>query len=166
MAIFTSRYNNKKLQGQDYYPVGISIGSPRYNLGYILRDKCYALAPTGAMLHLDYGPYREQYMDKLNRTGADKIISIINQLEMKAMDEGKELVLLCYEDIRNGDDWCHRTLFAEWWKEHTGEIIEELEDPSPVKPPKKRPVKAEVPAKKEAEKVEPPADEFTQMRMY
>lgn len=171
MAIYTSRYSNKKLLEDGYYPVGISVGSPKFNAGYTLREKCYALAPTGQMLRLDYEPYRKQYMEKLNRIGADKIISIVNQLEMRALDEGKELVLLCFEDIRNGDNWCHRTLFAEWWMERTGEIIAELEDPSPVKPANKpvTTVPAAGNAGKKPEKVEPctlPPEEYIQMRLY
>ena len=47
---------------------------------------------------------------------------------------GKDVVLLCYEDVRKGEsDWCHRTIFADWWREKTGEVIPELPDPSPVK---------------------------------
>ena len=42
--------------------------------------------------------------------------------------------LLCYEDVRKGEsDWCHRTMFAKWWFEKTGEVIPELPDPSTPK---------------------------------
>ena len=54
-------------------------------------------------------------------------------MEAMAEVEGKDLVLLCYEDVRNLEDWCHRTMFAQWYCEHTGEIIEELKDPNPPK---------------------------------
>lgn len=30
MAIWVSRYSNKELQNDKYYPVGISIGQPRF----------------------------------------------------------------------------------------------------------------------------------------
>ena len=47
---------------------------------------------------------------------------------------GKDTVLLCYEDVRKGEsDWCHRTMFAKWWFERTGEVIAELPDPSTPK---------------------------------
>ena len=49
--------------------------------------------------------------------------------------KGKTLVLLCYEDLRKPDQWCHRTLFAEWWQKMTGEVINELEE-ADVKPQK------------------------------
>ena len=54
------------------------------------------------------------------------------------------------------ENWCHRTVFAEWWAEQTGELIEELYDPSEPKVKKpaakkenKEPVKKAVEARKE-----------------
>lgn len=44
MAIWISRYSNKELQSGKYYPVGISIGTPKFPLGYMLRKQCYSLA--------------------------------------------------------------------------------------------------------------------------
>lgn len=49
MAIWISRYSNKELQSGKYYPVGISIGTPKFPLGYTLRKQCYSLAPKGYM---------------------------------------------------------------------------------------------------------------------
>ena len=133
MAILTARYSNKRLQGDGYYPVGISIGKPRFPTGYDIREQCYALAPKGFMLKMEYEPYREAYFQKLEDIGVDKIIGIVQRLEARASDEDKDLVLLCFEDIRKPDQWCHRTLFAEWWLAHTGEVIEELEEGEPPK---------------------------------
>lgn len=53
MAILTSRYGNKELRNDGYYPVGISIGKPRFKTGYEIREQCYALAPKG--LHAEDG---------------------------------------------------------------------------------------------------------------
>lgn len=133
MAILTGRYSNKRLKGDGYYPVGISIGKPRFPTGYEIREQCYALAPKGYMLKMEYEPYREAYFQKLEDIGVDKIIGIVQRLEARASDEDKDLVLLCFEDIRKPDQWCHRTLFAEWWQAHTGEVIEELEEAEPAK---------------------------------
>ena len=146
MAIWTSRYSNKELQSDKYYPVGISIGQPRFRLGYTLREQCYSLAPKGYMLNMDLERFKTAYYEKLEGIGTEKIINMVNRLEEKAQSEGKELVLLCFEDVRVPEDWCHRTVFAEWWAENTGEIIEELADPTlpKVKKPKednKKPVK-------------------------
>lgn len=135
MAIWTSRYSNKELveNKEKYYCVGISIGSPRFKLGYELATQCYSLAPKGYMLKMEYDPFKKAYYDKLEGIGADRIIDMVMRFEKEAEDQGKELVLLCYEDVRIPEDWCHRTIFAQWYCEHTGEIIQELPDPNPPK---------------------------------
>lgn len=147
MAILTGRYSNKCLKEDGYYPVGISIGKPRFPTGYEIREQCYALAPKGFMLKMEFEPYKEAYFQKLEDIGVDKVIGIVQRLEARAADEGKDLVLLCFEDIRKPDQWCHRTLFAEWWLAHTGEVIEELEEAEPSKE-KKPKTEAESPEAK------------------
>lgn len=133
MTIWTSRYSNKELQSNKYYPVGISIGQPRFHLGYKLREQCYSLAPKGHMLNMNLERFKTAYYEKLRGIGTERIISMVNRLGERAQSEGKELVLLCFEDVRVPEEWCHRTIFAEWWAENTGEIIEELTDPTPPK---------------------------------
>ena len=110
MAIMTGRYSNKELRNDGYYPVGISVGKPRFSTGYEIREQCYALAPRYDMLKLGYEEYKAEYF--------------------------KKLVLLCFEDIRKPENWCHRTLFAEWWLAHTGEVIEEMPEADALKQPK------------------------------
>ena len=53
--------------------------------------------------------------------------------QIQAFDSGKPVVLLCYEDVRDPLQWCHRTMFAKWLLEKTGEIADELPDPTTVK---------------------------------
>ena len=133
MAIWTSRYSNKELPNGNYYPVGISIGKPRFRLGYELREQCYSLAPKGYMLNMDIEDFKKAYYEKLEGIGTDRIISMVNKLDERARSEGKELVLLCFEDVRVESEWCHRTIFAQWWAEKVGKIIEELPDPTAPK---------------------------------
>ncbi len=135
MAIWVSRYSNKELQQNKdrYYPVGVSIGQPKFSLGYQLREQCYSLAPKGYMLNMDMERFKPAYYEKLENIGTDRIINMVTRLDEQARSEGKELVLLCYEDVRVPEDWCHRTMFAEWWAENVGELIKELPDPMPVK---------------------------------
>lgn len=143
MAIWVSRYSNKQLQNGNYYPVGISIGQPKFPLGYQLREQCYSLAPKGYMLNMEIESFRQAYYEKLDGIGTEKIINMVTRLDEKARNEKKELVLLCYEDVRVPEDWCHRTIFAEWWAENMGEIIEELPDPTPPKEKKQAKKKEE-----------------------
>ena len=138
MSIWTSRYSNKELPNGNYYPVGISIGHPRFRLGYELREQCFSLAPKGYMLNMDIENFKEAYYGKLEGIGTERIISMVNKLDERARSEGKELVLLCFEDVRVEGEWCHRTVFAQWWAEKVGEIIEELPDPTPPKGKAKR----------------------------
>ena len=154
MAIWISRYSNKELQSGKYYPVGISIGTPKFPLGYTLRKQCYSLAPKGYMLNMELDRFKPAYYEKLEGIGTDRIIDMVEKMNTEARAEGKELVLLCYEDVRVPGDWCHRTVFAEWWAEQTGELIEELYDPSEPKVKKsavkkegKEPVKKAVEAR-------------------
>jgi len=73
----------------------------------------------------DLDGFRREYYARLDGIGTQRIASQLKLFE----DIGKDVVLLCYEDIRKGaDNWCHRIVFAEWWKEKTGELIEELPD--------------------------------------
>ena len=67
------------------------------------------------------------YYERLDAIGVDRIREQLNYYE----SFGKPVVLLCFEDIRKGgDNWCHRSVFAKWWKERTGEVISELKDGS------------------------------------
>lgn len=150
MAIWVSRYSNKGLSSDKHYPVGISIGKPRFRLGYELREQCYSLAPKGYMLNMDIEAFKREYYGKLEGIGKDKIISMVTKLDEKARSEGKELVLLCFEDVRVEGDWCHRTIFAEWWAENVGEVIEELPDPTPPKVKGKSKDDSKKPAKEPA----------------
>lgn len=130
MAIWTSRYNNKELQNSGYYPVGISVGQPRFRLGYELKGKCYLLAPKRDMLSMDIEKFRQVYYEKLKEIGVEKVICTVRQLVEMAENENKELVLLCFEDIRVEGEWCHRSIFSDWWMKNTGERIRELSDPT------------------------------------
>lgn len=132
-----------------YYCVGISLGTPKFPLGYTVEQQCYSLAPKGYMLRMELEKFTEEYYRKLEGIGNDKIINMVMRFEAMAAAKGKELVFLCYEDVRIPEDWCHRTVFAQWYCEQTGEIIKELPDPNPPKV-KKPPVQKQ--AKKEESK--------------
>ena len=90
MPIYTSRYSNKELKKDGYYPVGISLGTPKFPLGYELKGQCYTLAPKGAMLKLGYDEYKEAYIRKIENIGVGKVIRIVNDLSNKAEAEGRD----------------------------------------------------------------------------
>ena len=74
MAIWISRYSNKELQSGKYYPVGISIGTPKFPLGYTLRKQCYSLAPKGYMLNMELERFKPAYYEKLEGIGTESSI--------------------------------------------------------------------------------------------
>ena len=88
MAIWISRYSNKELQSGKYYPVGISIGTPKFPLGYTLRKQCYSLAPKGYMLNMELERFKTAYYEKLEGIGTDRIIDMVQRMDEEARAEG------------------------------------------------------------------------------
>lgn len=131
MAIFTSRFSNPELKNGNYKTIRISIGTPKWNTGYRLDGELSDLMPFN-LKGMEYEVFQKEYKARLEKIGVEKIKSQLKHLQT----DGKDIVLLCYEDIRKPDDWCHRTIFASWWLEKTGETILELSDSS--SPPKQR----------------------------
>lgn len=145
--IYTSRYSNPELKSGKYTAVRISIGTPRWQTGYTIAGAIKCLMPYGLLGTYDNDKlgYEREYRKLIEKAGVSAIKA---QLE-EYTKLGKDVVLLCYEDIRKGEnDWCHRTMFAEWWKEKTGESIEELFDPTTPKinKPKKKAESEQKPA--------------------
>lgn len=137
MRLYVSRYANPELRSGKYTAVRISLGTPKWPLGYTLNGAIEKLMPFGLLNKYDrYEDFKVEYFKKLDRVGVGAIRRELDRY----LRQGKDVVLLCYEDVRKGpEDWCHRTAFAEWWLKNTGEVIEELQDPSIPKvnaPPK------------------------------
>lgn len=127
--LYTSRYFNPELQQNPdtYAVVRISVGTPRF-LKYKPVAWIKELAPIGLLEIKSKSEFRDRYIERLEYFGIDMITARLETLQEK----GKPVVLCCYEDIRKlGDTWCHRTMFADWFFEKTGERISELPDPSP-----------------------------------
>lgn len=130
--LYTSRYQNPELLSGDYTTVRISLGTPKWSLGYIIDVVMPDLMPYGLLdKYPAYEPFKQAYFQQLDQVGVERIAAQLNCLE----SYGKDVVLLCYEDIRRPEVWCHRQAFAEWWEGKTGVNIPELPDPSPLKCP-------------------------------
>lgn len=133
MAIYTSRFSNPELRKGCYTAVRIAVGAPRWDVGYRLDGECKDLMPFGLFGKdnddSDAEAFKRKYFARLDKAGVNKIRAQLAHFESM----GKDVVLLCWEDIRKGEiDWCHRTMFAQWWLERTGEVIEELSDPTNI----------------------------------
>ena len=128
--IYTSRYSNPELKTGNYTVVGITRGAPKFPLRYTLAGNIMEIAPPGYLFN-EYNRERftPPYFQHMDRVGTARIAQILRHYE----DMGKPVVLCCYEDVRKPGEWCHRLVFADWWLQRTGEMIEELPDPSPNK---------------------------------
>lgn len=124
--IYTSRYANPELTSGRYTVVRISVGQPRW-VKYHVAGWLKELTPFGLLGMSNMYGYEIKYREMLDAHGVDLIDARLREFETAS----RPVVLCCYEDIRRGGEyWCHRTMFADWWKEKTGEVIEELSDPS------------------------------------
>ena len=126
--VYTSRYSNPELKTGKYTAVRISLGTPKWPIGYNLDAEMPDLMPFGLLNKFEqYEDFERAYFARLEQKGVQRILSQLQRFERL----GKDVLLLCYEDIRKPDDWCHRRTFADWWLKNTGEAIPELFDPTP-----------------------------------
>lgn len=129
--VYVSRYANRELRTGEYTAVRISLGMPRWPLGYELAGEIKDLMPVGMKNIMDIEKFRPLYYRRLDGFGFARIEAQIQ----KFLAYGKPVALLCYEDIRKGPhNWCHRTIFADWWLKETDERIVELRDDSKFVP--------------------------------
>lgn len=115
-------------------PVRISNGFPKF-VKYPLPLTIKELWPLWADVKadLDQATFRDRYREKLAGHGLDVIASRLRAMVAAGGDH--RLVLMCYEDLAKPGWWCHRTMFAEWWTEQTGEPVTELGPTGPPPPP-------------------------------
>jgi hypothetical protein len=110
-----------------------SRGGPRFKLDYPLVHSLLKLAPARDLWGLNLADFIPAYRAQLDAVGVAAIRKDLAKITSKA--PGKEPVLLCFEDIRKPEQWCHRRVFADWWAEQTGEVVDELpEQPVEAKP--------------------------------
>lgn len=130
IKIFTSRYSNPELRSGKYTVVGVTRGLPKFNLGYILTDDIKDFGPPGYLFHEnDRFVFTPKYFAYMDSIGIERVEHILSRYKVY----GKDIVLCCYEDVREPNEWCHRLVFAEWYEQKTGCKINELYDPTPVK---------------------------------
>lgn len=126
--IWTSRFSNPELKSGEYTVVGIVRSLPRFPLKFTLAGNIIDIAPPRALFkENDLNKFVEPYCRNLDRIG----FHAINEQIRHYLNQGKDVVLCCYEDVRKGPhNWCHRIVFADWWLQQTGEQILELKDDS------------------------------------
>jgi hypothetical protein len=126
--IVTTTYQNLgKLVKQgctSYTPVRTTRGVPRFPLPYS-AGVAQCVMPEARMMGMSEAMFRGTYRAHLSNIGID---TIRDELERHYDLSGeKPLALLCFCKTHTGEHaFCHRHIFAEWWKDQTGEQIVEL----------------------------------------
>lgn len=122
MRIFTARYgNSRSIKASGALPVRTSIGAPR-NVAFHY-ESVVELAPDQYMLGLPRDVYEPIYLRKLEALGVKDAYGLL-----WGTGNGRDVVLLCYENLLKEGYWCHRRMFADWWTSETGDPVIELED--------------------------------------
>jgi len=131
--IYTSRFFNPELKNPAYVKVGIVRSLPKHPLPYSIYGNIFELSPQRGLINeSDREVFKKRYFAQLNSLGIESV-----RRRIDAFEKCGNIVLLCYEDVRKPNEWCHRTFFAEWYYNHFGKAIEELADTS--KAPKHSP---------------------------
>ncbi|WP_030826215.1 DUF488 family protein [Streptomyces hygroscopicus] len=122
LTLFTNRY--QAYQPPQGVPVRITLGAPRFRLAYQLRHVVRELAPRKEYFSKPLPEFTSAYRADLDRLGATWIAARLQ--EIAETEKEHRLVLLCFEDLTDPAQWCHRRIFAKWWKDVTGDKVREL----------------------------------------
>ncbi|MEU8870465.1 hypothetical protein AB0D24_04730 [Streptomyces javensis] len=119
-------------------PVRTTVGHPRFPLSYQLGGIARSVTPTRHLLKIEAeDAYEFSYRRLLNDRGVDLIREELTAIA-GANDLDVPVVLLCFDKLSKPGNWCHRTHFAKWWTDQTGEEVPELGAvpvPAPPTPP-------------------------------
>ena len=101
--------------------VGITVGRPKFPLGYTIAAEINELKPTGLLHITDNAEFDRRFRARLDRIGVDALARRFEAIG--ARHGGERLVFLCFE---KPGEHCHRRTWAEWWTERTGQPVPEL----------------------------------------
>lgn len=132
MRIYTARYqNHPAIIESGAAPVRTTLGNPRMALKYPILGNVQMLAPDRAWFRASDAVFEMRYEQKLEGYGVDRIRQALWDI-----DSGRDVVLLCFENVTVDPLACHRRLFARWWETQTGEVVAELVDKAPTRKPR------------------------------
>lgn len=120
--LFTHRYQD--FRPETGVPVRITIGAPRWTLPYKIHHIVREAAPARDYFGSGKLEFTAAYRSQLDSHGADFFGPRFEEIALAAGDA--RLVLLCFEDLAKPGQWCHRSMFAQWWQERTGGRVREL----------------------------------------
>ncbi|MGA5497735.1 hypothetical protein ACPCSP_25565 [Streptomyces cinereoruber] len=107
-------------------PVRTTVGHPRFALSYQLAGHARLVTPTRPLLKIEA---RDAYEFSYRRMLEGHVFGNIQRELLRiagAYDLDSPVVLLCFDRLNVPGNWCHRTMFAAWWTEQTGDEVPEL----------------------------------------
>ena len=129
IKLYTSYWNNpclKKPPLDRVLKIGISRWCPHWGVKHVsLAEEPFA--PPRYLLDAwkasekmpeDEWRFEKGYRERLDAYGIDAIRERLEEV----MGSADAAILLCHEK----DEFCHRRVFADWYQEQTGEVIEEI----------------------------------------
>ncbi|MBT2370320.1 DUF488 family protein [Streptomyces sp. ISL-10] len=122
LTLFTNRF--QAFQPPQGVPVRITLGGVRFRLPYSLTHSVRELAPRRDYLSRPEPEFTTAYRADLDQLGPERIAARLREIAEAEKDH--RLVLLCFEDLAKPGLWCHRRVFASWWKDRTGDEVREL----------------------------------------
>jgi len=115
-------------------PVVCSLGLPKWRPEAAEWPRCHLLTPTWPMFNAvretgDSEAFAAAYAARLERFSVQRIARTLEGIARA--HQADNLVLLCHEA---DPERCHRTQFADWWIQASGEEVAELIIPSTTSP--------------------------------
>jgi uncharacterized protein (DUF488 family) len=139
LTVATGRYHGGLVKKSGLLPIGTTVGAAKF-LPYELAANLGALAPYGDVVVdgetialrkvVDKDAFEKAYLERLDGFGIDAIVETLYAVAKLYGVAG--VVLLCFEDVIGGTEFCHRRMFADWWLEKTGFHVPELASPDAI----------------------------------
>ena len=124
MKIYTSYFAKAYQYPDDKYTcIAISVGIPK---GFNIKSY-KKLAPSWDIIqeYKNNGGDIERYKSRYYNEVLNKLDVCEVYKELKELSDGKDIVLLCFEGIKN-NDFCHRHLVSQWLRENGYKEEEEV----------------------------------------
>lgn len=122
--IATGRYQDKRINDSGHFAVRTTRGAPRFPLPYTLEASFSEMQPPREIFAAELHEFRPAYEAHLDRVGVEAITTRLGQLTQQA--QGRRVMLLCYCDLEEAQ-FCHRTLFRNWFLKRTGQLLPETQ---------------------------------------
>jgi hypothetical protein len=124
LKLATSRYQERDLIiASGLAPVRITLGAPKFDLGYELAGEIPELAPSRRIFGLPWEHFEPAYLEQLEHVDWPDIERRLGAIVASRGAPGG--VMLCFENVLAGEH-CHRRLVAEWIEDQTGLVVPEL----------------------------------------